>query len=76
MMLQIGKGLIYLGIGIVIVGIIVWGLTRLGLPIGRLPGDVHVKGEKTSVYFPIVTCIVISIILTILLNVFYWLFRR
>ncbi|MEW6234262.1 MAG: DUF2905 domain-containing protein [Candidatus Omnitrophota bacterium] len=38
--------------------------------LGRLPGDIDYKGENVRFYFPIVTCIVLSILLTILLNIF------
>ncbi|MDP6526601.1 MAG: DUF2905 domain-containing protein [Kiritimatiellia bacterium] len=44
--------------------------------LGNLPGDIHYRGKTTSVQFPIGTCIVGSIILTILLNVVLRLFRR
>lgn len=45
-------------------------LSRLGL--GRLPGDIRIETESGGFYFPIVTCIVISIVLSVVL----WLFRR
>ena len=44
--------------------------------IGRLPGDIRVKGENSSFYFPITTCIIISIVLSILLNLFYRFFKK
>ncbi len=43
-------------------------LDFLGLPLGRLPGDVRVRGEGWAFYFPIVTCIVVSIVLSVLTN--------
>ncbi|RKP46987.1 DUF2905 domain-containing protein [Trinickia fusca] len=42
------------------------------IPFGRLPGDVHIVREGFSFHLPIVTCLVISVVLTILI----WLFRR
>jgi len=42
------------------------------LPIGRLPGDIHVVREGYSIHFPIVTCIVISLVISVLL----WIFRK
>lgn len=42
------------------------------LPLGRLPGDIHVVKEGFSFHFPIVTCIVISVLVSVLL----WIFRR
>ena len=63
-------GRIVLVVGIVLVG--VGGLAALGvkLPFGRLPGDIAIEGESGGFYFPIVTMIVISVVLTILLNLF------
>ncbi|NMD99228.1 DUF2905 domain-containing protein [Selenomonas bovis] len=40
------------------------------LPLGHLPGDIHITSEHGSFYFPIVICVVISIILSVLLNFF------
>jgi hypothetical protein len=67
----LGKFLILMGIILVIVG----GLFLLAnkLPfIGRLPGDIIIKKEHFAFYFPITTCILISIILSII----FWLFSR
>ena len=41
-------------------------------PFGRLPGDIHIVREDFSFHFPIVTCVVISVLLSIL----FWIFRR
>jgi hypothetical protein len=49
---------------------IVLGLLSSALPLFRLPGDIRIEGEHFKIYVPIVTCIVISIILTLLFNVF------
>jgi hypothetical protein len=62
------KTLIITGILIVIVGLF-WPLAK-EIPLGRLPGDISVKNEKYSFYFPIVTCIVISIIVTLFFKFF------
>ncbi|MBA3237291.1 MAG: DUF2905 domain-containing protein [Parachlamydiaceae bacterium] len=64
--------LIFGGIVLVALGVLVW----LGLPLGKMPGDIHIKGEKSNVYIPIVTSIIVSIVLTILLNGMFWLFRK
>ncbi len=57
-------------IGVVLV--VVGGLAMLGvrLPFGRLPGDIAIEGERGGVYIPIVTMIIVSIVLTVLLNIF------
>lgn len=39
--------------------------------IGRLPGDIHIQGRNASFYFPVVTCIILSVVLSILMNVFF-----
>lgn len=65
--------LIGLGLVILVVGIAWPIITRIGL--GRLPGDIVIQRGGTSFYFPIVTCIVISIVLSLLLSLFS-IFRR
>ncbi|HET9416284.1 MAG TPA: DUF2905 domain-containing protein [Candidatus Limnocylindria bacterium] len=65
---EVGRVLLIIGVVLVVVG----GLAVLGvrLPFGRLPGDIAIEGERGGFYFPIVTMIVISVVLTILLNLF------
>jgi len=66
-----GRMLIGMGILFIIIGILV--NTGLKIPwIGRLPGDISVQRENFSFYFPLASCIIISIILTLL----FYLFRR
>ena len=70
---QLGKWLIFSGIFIAVVGAVVLLLGRLGL--FRLPGDLEFGGRNWRVYIPIVSCMLISIVLTVIL----WLinyFRR
>jgi hypothetical protein len=62
--------LIVVGLVIVLVGIAWPWLTRLGL--GRLPGDINIGRDGWSFHFPIVTSIVVSIVVSIL----FWLFRK
>jgi hypothetical protein len=65
---NIARYIILAGIALIVVGAILFGLARLGIPLGRLPGDIRIEGENGSFYFPIVTCIVISIVLSVILN--------
>ena len=65
----LGKILIFFGLVLVIVGSIVLLLPRIPW-IGKLPGDLFFKGEKFSIYFPVTTSIIISIILTLLFSIF------
>ena len=60
--------LIVLGLALVGAGLLWPWLSRLGL--GRLPGDIVIRGEHGGFYFPIVTCILLSILLTIILKLF------
>ena len=60
-----GKFLIIAGIVLIVMG-----LLSYVLPLFRLPGDIRFEGQNFKFYFPIVTCIIISILLTILLNIF------
>ncbi len=71
-----GKWILIVGVVLIAVGAIIWLIESLGLPLGRLPGDVRVRGEGWSFSFPIVTCIVVSVVLTVLLNLVFWFFRR
>ncbi len=62
-----------MGRGLVIAGLIVAGigaLMMLGVPLGRLPGDIVVSRGRGTFYFPIVTCIVLSVMLTLLMALF------
>jgi hypothetical protein len=64
------------GIVLLIIGGLLYLLTKFNLPIGHLPGDIYVKGKQGSFYFPLTTCILISVILTILFNLFLRLFKK
>jgi uncharacterized protein HemY len=67
----LGKTLIYLGLFLVVVGLVF----SLGgkIPwLGHLPGDVYIQRERFTFYFPITTCLIISVIVTLVL----YLFRR
>lgn len=70
-----GKWLFWFGVLIAGLGLLFWWGARIGLPLGRLPGDIHVSGERWSFHFPIMTCIVLSILLTVVLNIFLRFFR-
>lgn len=69
---QLGRGLLVLGLLLAVVGALLVVAGRLGL--GRLPGDIVVERKNVSFHFPIVTSIVVSLVLTVLLNL--WLRRR
>ena len=59
--------LVVFGIALVVIGGLVMLLGRTGLPLGRLPGDVLYRGKNTTFYFPLASCILISVVLSIVL---------
>jgi heme/copper-type cytochrome/quinol oxidase subunit 2 len=65
---NISRYIILAGIILIVIGGIVYAAAKLNLPIGRLPGDIHIEGTNGSFYFPVVTCIILSIVLTVVLN--------
>jgi hypothetical protein len=65
----IGKLLMGLAVLLFVTGALIWGIGRLGGN-GLLPGDIVYRGRNTTVIFPVVTMIVVSVVLTILLNLF------
>lgn len=66
-MSDLGRILIFLGLLLVVAGVVVLGLNRLNIPLGRLPGDLNWRGRNWSVSFPIVTCLLLSVVLSLLL---------
>ncbi|MBX3306326.1 MAG: DUF2905 domain-containing protein [Nitrospira sp.] len=78
----LGKILIGVGFGIVALGILLIALDRIpGFGnslswLGKLPGDISIKRENVSFYFPIATSIVLSVLLSLLFYILGWLFRR
>jgi Protein of unknown function (DUF2905) len=66
---ELGKFLVMLGAIVLLLGLILWtGFAPKWL--GRLPGDIRIEREHSAFYFPIVTCIVLSILLSIVLSIF------
>ena len=63
-----GKILVVIGLLIAAVGLLV----MLGVPLGRLPGDINYRRGNTTISFPIMTCLVISVVLSFVM----WLLRR
>ena len=61
-----GKMLVFVGLAVAALGLVM----MLGVPVGRLPGDIYVKRGSFSFYFPITTSIILSIILTLLFAFF------
>lgn len=66
-MSEIGKMLLVVGIVIAAAGLLFMLLGRTNLPLGRLPGDILYRGKHTTFYFPLVTCILLSVVLSLVL---------
>ena len=70
--MSIGRILITIGLIVLILGLIVSLGERLPLRLGRLPGDIVIRGKNSVFYFPLVTCLVLSVVLSFIM----WLFGR
>ena len=66
---ELGKLLVIIGVIIVLLGIILWTGIGAGF-LGKLPGDIRIERGNSVFYFPIVTCIIISIVLSLLVSLF------
>ncbi len=69
-MTHMGKVFILLGVVMIVVGVIVWTIGRLGFR--GLPGDIRYESDNVRICFPIVSCIILSVILTLA----FWLWQR
>jgi hypothetical protein len=68
----VGKALIVGGFVLLAIGLVVTFGERLPLHLGRLPGDIYIQGKNSSFYFPITTCLLISVVVSVVM----WLFGR
>jgi hypothetical protein len=68
----VGRWLIGAGILLVMAGLVVILAERFGIRLGRLPGDIRIEGRRGAFYFPIVTCLLVSVLLTLI----SWLWNR
>ncbi len=69
---ELGRTLLFFGALIALIGALLYFGGRLPFRLGRLPGDIVHRGEHTTFYFPVVTCLLISIGLSLL----FWLFSH
>jgi hypothetical protein len=72
---QIARILVIVGVLLVVAGGLVFLAARLGLPLGRLPGDIRLQTDNLTCLFPLATMIILSIVLTVVVNVVIRLFR-
>ena len=68
---QLGKLILITGIVISVIGIAIILLSKTGL--FKLPGDIELEGKNWKIYFPIVSCLIISIVLTVILWIIHYL---
>ena len=69
---ELGRALLVLGGLLALVGALLYFDGKLPFRLGRLPGDIVHKGEHTTFYFPLTTCILLSVVLSLL----FWLLSR
>jgi hypothetical protein len=65
---SVGRILVALGVLLIVAGLLITLGDRLPVRLGRLPGDIVIRGKHGSFYFPIVTCLLISVVLSLLLR--------
>jgi hypothetical protein len=70
--MALGRLLITVGLVLVVGGLLVTFAGRLPFRLGRLPGDIYIRGRNTAFYFPLATCILLSLVFSVVL----WIFRR
>ncbi len=69
--MPLGRLLILAGLFLVVLGALITISPRIYFPLGRLPGDILIRKENFTFSFPIVTCLIVSLLLTLLLNFFF-----
>ena len=73
---NIARFLVIGGIILILIGGGVYLAAKFGIPLGRLPGDIRIEGQNGSFYFPITSSILVSVILTIVINLIMRFFRK
>lgn len=73
--MRIGNVLMVIGAGVLVLGALVRFTPGLFAWFGNLPGDIRFEGENSRVFIPITSMIVVSIALTLIVNLFGWVFR-
>ena len=66
---NIARTLMLCGIALFLIGGGIYLAAKFGIPLGRLPGDIRIEGENGSFYFPITSSILVSVILTLIVNI-------
>jgi hypothetical protein len=72
----IARYLMLAGIVLFLIGGGIFLAAKFGIPLGRLPGDIRIEGENGSFYFPITSSIVVSVVLTVIVNLVLRILRK
>ena len=64
---ELGRLLVLLGVGIAGIGLLVWALAKVGLPLGKLPGDFTWRRGSTTVYIPLASSVLVSVLGSLLI---------
>lgn len=72
----LGRILVVIGLLLAVVGGLIWAAGRPGLPLGRLPGDIRIERDGFSCFVPIASMILLSLVLTVVLNIILRLLNR
>lgn len=72
----IGKSLIFFGILLILLGLILSGMPQLLSWFGKLPGDIHIKDDQKVIFIPITSMLLLSLILTVVLNLLTFFLRK
>jgi hypothetical protein len=75
-MTDLGKWLIFVGVFLIVFGLVLLLVEKLPLGFGKLPGDIFIKRDNFTFYFPLATSLLISLLLTLILNLIFWLLRK
>ncbi len=74
--MELGRVLVFVGLAIALAGVLIWLGSRFFPWLGNLPGDIRIEGENYSIYIPLATMLLISIVGSILLNIVLRIFRK
>jgi len=66
-MTELGKFLVFAGVALAALGAALMIFGKMGIPLGKLPGDIVYRGKNSTVYFPLATSIVLSVVLTLVM---------
>ncbi|RTZ61072.1 MAG: DUF2905 domain-containing protein [Gammaproteobacteria bacterium] len=73
---ELGKLLVLVGIFLTVLGTLMIFLPKLNIPLGNLPGDIKIEKDNFTFYFPIVSSLLISLVLTVIINVLISIFGK